>query len=88
VPAQYPVTAFTSNWGAHAVAAALAAYVGQPRLLPKPESEARMLRVMVRAGAVDGATRQQVPTVDGTGLALQMALLRMLHALVDAVPQP
>jgi hypothetical protein len=88
VPAQYPVTAFTSNWGAHAVAAALAAYVGQPRLLPKPESEARMLRVMVRAGAVDGVTRQQVPTVDGTGLALQMALLRMLHALVDAVPQP
>lgn len=88
VPARYPVAAFTSNWGAHAVAAALAAHVAQPRLLPKPESEARMLRAMVRAGAVDGATRERVPTVDGTSLALQVTLLRMLRALVDAVPRP
>ncbi len=88
VPARYPVAAFASNWGAHAVAAALAAHIGRPRLLPRPESEARMLRAMVRAGAVDGATRQQVPTVDGTGLALQVTLLRMLRALVDAVPRP
>ena len=88
VAARYPVAAFTSNWGAHAVTAALAGYLAQPRLLPKPASEARMLRSMVRAGVVDGATRQRVPTVDGTGLALQVALLRMLHALVDAVPRP
>lgn len=85
VEARYPVAAFTSNWGAHAVTAALAAHLGQPRLLPRPKSEARMLRNMVRAGAVDGATRQRIPTVDGTGLALQVAFLGMLHALVEAV---
>ena len=88
VPAKYPVAAFASNWGAHAVTAALAGHLGQPRLLAKPESEASMLRAMVRAGAVDGATRQRVPTVDGTALPLQTALLRLLHALVDALPRP
>ena len=88
VGARYPVAAFTSNWGAHAVTAALAGHLGRPRLLPRPESEARMLRNMVRAGAVDGATRQRVPTVDGTDLALQVAFLGMLHALVGAVCRP
>ena len=88
VEARYPVAAFTSNWGAHALTAGLAAYLGQPRLLPRPESEARMLRSMVRAGAVDGATRQRVPTVDGTGLDLQVAFLGMLQALVEAVSRP
>jgi hypothetical protein len=88
VDARFPVAAFTSNWGAHAVTAALASRLGQPHLLPRPQSEARMLRQMVRAGAVDGATRQRVPTVDGGGLALQIAFLGMLHALLDGVPQP
>lgn len=88
VEARYPVAAFTSNWGAYAITAALAGRLGRPRLLPKPASEARMLRKLVRAGVVDGATRQRIPTVDGTGLALQVAFLGMLRALVEAVPQP
>lgn len=88
VPARFPVAAFTSNWGAYALIAALAAYCGQPRLLPRPETEGRMLRRMVGAGAVDGATRERVPTVDGTGIELQAAFLAMLHALVEAAPQP
>jgi hypothetical protein len=88
VDAGFPVAAFTSNWGAQAVTAALASRLGQPHLLPGPRSEARILRRMVRAGAVDGATRQRVPTVDGGGLALQVAFLGMLHALLDAAPRP
>ncbi len=88
VRADVPVAAFTSNWGAYAVTAALAHRLGQPRLLPKPQSEARMLRRIVRAGAVDGATRQRIPTVDGVGLAVHVAFLGMLHALLGAAPQP
>jgi len=87
VKAQFPVAAFTSNWGAQAVTAGLAAHLGQPRLLHRPASEARMLRRMVRAGAVDGATRRRVPTVDGSDVPLQLAFLGVLHALVGTVPQ-
>jgi hypothetical protein len=88
VEARFPVVAFTSNWGAHAVTAALAGYLGREGLLPRPASEARMLRRMVRAGAVDGATRQRLPTVDGSGVALQVAFLGMLHALLKGIARP
>jgi hypothetical protein len=82
------VVAFASNWGAHAVTAALAAYLGRPGLLHRPQSEARMLRRIVRAGAVDGATRKRVPTVDGTALTVQAALLALLRALVASAARP
>jgi hypothetical protein len=88
VRARKPVVAFTSNWGAHAVTAALAAYLGRPGLLHRPQSEARMLRRIVRAGAVDGATRERVPTVDGTGLTVHTALLALLRALVVSAARP
>jgi hypothetical protein len=88
VRARMPVVAFTSNWGAHAVTAALAAFVGEARLLHRPQSEVRMLRAMVRAGVVDGATRERGPTVDGSGLPLQSALLGLFQALVRSAPRP
>jgi hypothetical protein len=88
VAARFPVAAFTSNWGAHAVTAAMAGRLGLPHLLPRPRSEARMLRRMVRAGAMDGATRRREPTVDGSGLALQVAFLGLLHALLNDAPRP
>jgi hypothetical protein len=88
VRADVPVIAFSSNWGAHAVATVLAARLGNSRLLHQPRSEARMLRQMVRAGAVDGVTRERVPTVDGGPLTLQTALVGMLHALLESLPAP
>jgi len=88
VHADVPVVASSSNWGAHAVAAVLAARLGNSGLLHQPRSEARMLRQMVRAGAVDGVTRERVPTVDGGPLALQAALVGMLRALIGSLPEP
>jgi hypothetical protein len=82
VRARMPVVAFSSNWGAHAVSAALADRLRNPRLLHRPKGEARMLQRMVRAGAVDGITLERRPTVDGGGLALQTAVVGMLAALV------
>lgn len=88
VRADVPVVAFCSNWGAHAVAAALAARLGNFRLIHRPASEARMLRRMVQVGAVDGVTRRRLPTVDGGPLALQVACVSMLQALLGALPRP
>lgn len=88
VRAQVPVAAFTSNWGAHAMTAALAVLGGAPGLLHRPRSETRMLREMVRAGAVDGATRERAPTVDGSTLALQSAVLGLYQALLRSASRP
>ncbi len=86
IPAEVPVVAFSSNWGAYAVAAALgAAHTGIP-LVHRPATEARMLRRLARAGAVDGVTGRREPTVDGVSLHVQAALVAMLCALV-AVPR-
>ena len=83
VPAAVPVVAFSSNWGAQAMTAALAAVTRMPRLLPRPQSEVRMLRRLARAGVVDGVTRRRAPSVDGGGLALQAAILTLLHSLIE-----
>ncbi|MBI4736581.1 MAG: DUF4392 domain-containing protein [candidate division NC10 bacterium] len=82
IRAEIPVVAFSSNWGAYGVAAAMAARLGHPGLLHQPRSEARMLRRMVRAGAVDGITGRRAPTVDGGSLPLQTAIVGLLGALV------
>ncbi len=84
VRAEVPVVASNSNWGAYGVTAALAARLKDRRLLHRPVSEARMLRRMVRAGAVDGITQRRAPSVDGLDLTLQTALVGMLGALVSA----
>lgn len=82
IRAEVPVVAFSSNWGAYGVAAAIAVRLGHPGLLHQARSEAHILRRMVRAGAVDGITRRRAPTVDAGGLPLQMAIVGLLGALV------
>jgi D-glutamate cyclase len=84
--ADVPVVAFSSNWGAHAVVAALAAARGMPHLLHRPAAEARMLRRLVRSGVVDGATRRREVTVDGASLSIQVALVALFAALVAGPP--
>jgi len=88
VRADIPVVAFNSNWGAHAITAALAASLGNSRLLHRPAGEGRMLRALVRAGGVDGVTGRRDPTVDGGPLALQTAMVGMLHALLGSLLRP
>jgi D-glutamate cyclase len=84
--ADVPVVAYTSNWGAHAVAAALAAARGMPHLLHRPAAEARMLRGLVRCGVVDGVTRRREATVDGASLSIQVALVGLFAALAAGPP--
>lgn len=88
VPAAVPVAAFSSNWGAYAVAAALAARTGRPGLLHRPDTEGRILRRLVQAGVVDGVTGRAAPTVDGVALPIQQAVVGLLCALVAGAGRP
>ena len=63
-PADYLIPAGISNWGAHALAAALSLLAGRCLLHP-PARELAVLEAMVTAGAVDGCTRRNEVSVDG-----------------------
>jgi hypothetical protein len=75
------IVAGTSNWDAWGVTAHLALATGRA-LLHAPVEEARLIRAMVRAGAVDGLTGAAQPSVDNLPLRLHQALLETLRGLV------
>ena len=65
-PADYVIPAGVSNWGAHALVAALS--LTSARLLAHPPGRERaVLEALLTAGAVDGSTRKRELTVDGIG---------------------
>ena len=61
------IVAGVSNWGGHALAAALSLFA-QRLLLHDMYTEISMLRSMVESGAVDGYTKKRTMTVDGLSL--------------------
>lgn len=68
VPCDWNIVAGTSNWGAAALAAAVAHLKGRPDVLAPftAANQQRVLQEMVAHGpAVDGVTRRREPTVDG-----------------------
>jgi hypothetical protein len=76
------VVAGTSNWGAYAIEACLAAVLGQPGLIHDGATEAFMLVENVRNGGIDGSTGRQVLQVDGTSAAVQGAFNELFRAMV------
>lgn len=76
------VAAAISNWGAYGVAACLALLCKQPDLIQDEETERMMLQSCVLAGGTDGVFGSQTLFVDGTGLDVQLALVRMLRSAV------
>jgi hypothetical protein len=76
------VTANTSNWGAYAVEAALAAILGRPELMHTAEIERRMLEACVAANGVDGSTGRHVMAVDGMPAEMQYAIVTLLGGIV------
>jgi hypothetical protein len=73
----------TSNWGAYGLVAALAREVGRD-LLHAPSLEARLIEACVRAGAIDGITRQAEPTVDGLDVSAHAAVVELLRLAARA----
>ena len=77
------IIASVSNWGGYGLAAALSLIAGK-NLLPAADDEARMVRGMIDAGAVDGTTGDAVPTVDNFSMEENGALLARLHRLLES----
>lgn len=75
ISADATVVAGVSNWGAYALAAAIAVQHGRVELLERhtADSQKKLLETIVsEAGAVDGVTRRNEPTVDGLPFLTQI----------------
>lgn len=76
------VPANTSNWGAYAVEAALAALVGKPEIMHSADIERRMIEACVNAHGVDGSTGRHILGVDGMPAEASYAIVAMLGIVV------
>jgi hypothetical protein len=95
-PADYPLVAGTSNWGAYALAGAIALLTGQrlvgqrlvgqglvgQRLVDPPATELAVLAAICQAGAVDGCTRAATVSVDGLSAAEYAQSLTDIHNII------
>jgi len=76
------VTAAVSNWGCTAIAAAMAARVGDRRVLHTPEAERRLLDVMTAEGLINSTHGIIDDHVDGIESATHLAVAQLCTALV------
>ncbi|SDH16190.1 glutamate cyclase domain-containing protein [Propionivibrio dicarboxylicus] len=77
--ADFVIPAGISNWGGHALAAALAVLAGRP-LMRAPEHERNVLEALRDAGAVDGCTGTAELSVDGIAWKNYAKTLHALYA--------
>jgi hypothetical protein len=77
----------TSNWASHGVAACLAVLLKNPQLLHESAVEEKMLQACVDAGAEGGPGYRQ-PWVDNIPSPVHVALVTMLHGIIDRAIAP
>ena len=77
------VSASVSNWGAYAVAAALAVLRQEPSLLHTPVIERELIAASVAAGARDGATFAADLLVDGIDCTGHTSFVGLLRSIVS-----
>ena len=75
------VSAAVSNWGACAVAAALAVVLGDAEVLHDTDSEHELIAATVATGARDGATSRRAIAVDGIELEAHLAYVSLLQSV-------
>lgn len=80
-PADMTVPAAVSNWGAYAVAAALAAAGEQPLVFREIDIP-RIIRRIVDAGGVDGVTNRPVEQEDGVPAAVTGHMVQLISHLL------
>jgi D-glutamate cyclase len=78
------VSASVSNWGAYAVAAALAARMKRLDVLHTPQLEHALIEATVKAGARDGATSKAEVAVDGIDWQGHTSFVELLRSIVTA----
>ncbi|AXL53730.1 hypothetical protein DSC91_007302 [Paraburkholderia caffeinilytica] len=76
------VSASVSNWGAYAIAAALAAKTGNIDVLHSQTLEHELIEATVRAGARDGATSKAEVAVDGINWQGHTSFVELLRSIV------
>ncbi|MFZ0217448.1 MAG: glutamate cyclase domain-containing protein, partial [Candidatus Dormiibacterota bacterium] len=80
--ADWTVVASTSDWGAYAIAAALAHLQHDPAVLIDGAAYRRVLHRAVEAGAIDGPTKYATPWIDGVDEDTNAHLLELLRGAV------
>lgn len=77
----YLIVAGISNWGGHALAAALS-LLSNTMLLYDNIAEKELMKGIVEAGAVDGCTKRNELTVDGLSLKENIDVLNQIRNIV------
>lgn len=75
------IHAANADWGGYGLAAAIAFYLGDSRLLIQPDLHQRALDMCVAAGAMGQFGRQA--HVGGTGPEVQLGFVRLMRELID-----
>jgi len=83
VNTDFLILAGVSNWGGHALSAALSILTGI-MLLHDAKTEEKLLNSIVEAGAVDGVTKKRAMTVDGLSLEDNLNMLNLLRNAVES----
>ncbi|MCZ6748684.1 MAG: DUF4392 domain-containing protein [SAR324 cluster bacterium] len=81
----YVIVAGTSNWGAYGLAGALSVVTGRD-VLPSAEAAREAVHCVVGAGAVDGISHRNEPTVDSMPLETSISLLEIVRQRVSPSP--
>lgn len=76
------VTAAVSNWGCTAIVAAMAARVGDRRVLHTPDAERRLLDVMTAEGLINSTHGIIDDNVDGIEAATHLAVAQLCTTIV------
>jgi hypothetical protein len=71
-----------SNWGAYAIAAAIALLKGNPELAHQPELEERLINACPAIGFVEGFSGRLEPAVDAFPAAVHIAVVELMLAAV------
>lgn len=82
------VIAGASNHGAYAVAACLAALLNKNEVYHNVDIERRMMSNCINAGAVDGSTTMNAPTVDGISESGNLALVEIFKTMIEFPREP
>lgn len=80
--ADYTLASGVSNWWGWGIASMLSIRTGK-NLLPTPEEETELLRRVVEAGGIDGATKEHAMTVDSLPLSTHLEILRQTAELTE-----
>ncbi|WP_432663207.1 DUF4392 domain-containing protein [Wukongibacter baidiensis] len=83
ISTDYLILAGVSNWGGHALSAALSIFTNT-MLLHDNKTETLLLKSMIDAGSVDGCTKKTTLTVDGLSLEDNLYILERIRNTVEA----